>query len=100
MSADEAIRAITRRFGWSGSPLLARVYYWAESDLLSVYGDAHRNHVGAIRGLLPDGVSLIGSDYCREAPDVRGVARLDERMQAGKTAACVALEYLRAAGKR
>ena len=100
MSADEAIRTVTRHFGWSAAPLVARVDSWAEADLLSDYGAAHRDNVGAIRGLLPAGLSLIGSDYCREAPDVRGVARFDERMQSGKTAACDALDYLRAAGKR
>ncbi|MCY3914613.1 MAG: FAD-dependent oxidoreductase [Chloroflexi bacterium] len=93
---DEAIRAVTQHFGWRASPLVARVDYWPEADLLSEYGEDHRQRVGAIRDALPDGVSLIGSDYCHEAPTIRGVARLDERIGAGQAAARDALAYLKA----
>ena len=96
MSTDEAICAVTQHFGWRASPLVARVDYWSEADLLEDYGAAHRDSVRAIRNLLPAGLRLIGSDYCREAPDVRGIARLDERIQSGRRAARDALEFLKA----
>ena len=96
MSADEAIRAVTRHCGWRASPIVARVDYWLQADLLSEYGAAHHQRVRAIRDTLPNGLSLIGSDYCREAPDFRGVARLDERIEAGRSAAHDALAYLKA----
>lgn len=100
ISADDAVGVVTRRLGGKTPPLVARADYWAEADLLSDYDEDHRNIVSAIRRLLPPGLSLIGSDYCREAPDSQGVARLDERIQNGRLAACEALAYLRAAGGR
>lgn len=100
LPAGAAIDAVARQFGWGGAPLAARVDHWGEADLLADYGDNHRRNIRAIRGLLPGGLSLIGSDYCREAPEVRGVARLDERILAGRQAACEALDHLRAARKR
>ncbi len=99
LSADDAIRAATRHFGWRASPLVARVDYWLEADLLSEYGAAHHQCVCAIRDALPDGLSLIGSDYCREATEICGVARLDERIQMGRRAAREALAYLKAKKK-
>lgn len=99
-TADEAIHAITQRFGWRAAPLVARVDNWREADLLSEYDDSHRENLRAIRNLLPDGISLIGSDYCRESPSTKGVARLDERILAGKLAARDAIEFLRAAKNR
>lgn len=100
ISADDAISLATERFAGSAPPLVARADYWAEADLLSDFDLAHRQRVSSIRGLLPDGLSLIGSDYSSEAPDFQGVARLDERIQTGRRAACDALAYLRAAGGR
>lgn len=99
LTADDAIRAVTGHFGWRGTPVVRRVDTWTEADLLSDYGDRHRQNIRAIRDLLPAGLSLIGSDYCREAPTVRGIARLDERIQTGRSAARAALDYLRAAGR-
>ena len=99
MMADGAIRAVTRHFGLRGPPIARRVDTWTEADLLSDYGDSHRHCIRAIRGFLPLGLSLIGSDYCLEAPTVRGIARLDERIQAGRSAARAALDYLREAGQ-
>ena len=95
-SSAEFIRAATRHFGWSAPPLVARVDYWSEADLREDYGAAHSDNVRAIRELLPAGLSLIGSDYCREAPSSDGVARLDERIRAGRRAARDAVEYLKA----
>ena len=96
MSTDEAIRAVTRHLGWRASPLVARVDYWSEADLQEDYGAAHSDNVRAIHELLPAGLSLIGSDYCRDAPSSDGVARLDERIQAGRRAARDAVEFLKA----
>lgn len=97
MSADEAINAVTQHFGWRAAPLLARVDSWPEADLLPDHDGSHRENVGFIRKLLPDGVSLIGSDYCRESPEAPGITRLDERILAGKQAARAAIEFLNAA---
>lgn len=99
-TADETIRAVTQRFGWRAAPLVARVDHWLEADLLSDYGDSHREDLSAIRVLLPDGVNLIGSDNCQEAPEERGVARLDERILTGQQAARDAIEFLKAAKGR
>lgn len=98
-TADDAIHAVTQCFGWRAAPLVARVDHWREADLLSNYDQDHRDNVGAIRDLLPAGISLIGSDYCIEAPEERGIARLDERILTGKQAARDAIEFLKAAKK-
>ena len=100
LSADEAIGAVRRHVGWRAAPLVARVDYWLEADLSSDYGDKHRRCVRAMSDLLPAGISLIGSDYCNDAPAVRGVARLDERIMSGTQAARAAVEYLKAAKER
>jgi len=99
LPGGEAIRAVTQHFGWRAAPLVARVDDWPEADLLSDFCAAHRQRVDAICDMLSDGVSLIGSDYCREAPEVRGVARLDERIQMGRQAAREAHAYLKAKKK-
>ena len=99
MTADAAIRAVTGHFGCRGTPIVSRADYWPEADLLSDYGESHRHCIRAVRDLLPTGVSLIGSDYCSDLPAVRGIARLDERINAGGSAARAALDYLRAAGR-
>lgn len=100
MTPAEAVRQVARRIGLGATPLVARVDYWAEADLLSDYGEDHRQRQAAIRALLPAGLALVGSDYCREAPAVDGVARLEARMLAGKRAAHASLEYLRSARAR
>lgn len=99
LTADEAIGAATRHLGWSAPPHVASVDQWAEADLLSEYDAGHRICVRAIRDQLPAGLSLIGSDYCSEAPSVSGIARLDERIQAGICAARDAVESLRRGGR-
>ena len=96
ISADEAISLATGRLGAKRPPLVARVDYWSEADLLSDFDLALRQRVSSIRDSLPDGVSLIGSDYSSETPKVCGVARIDERIQAGRQAARAALAYLKA----
>lgn len=99
LSAREAIEQATRYFGGK-PPLIARVDSWAQADLLSEYDAAHREIVRAIRHSLPAGLSLIGSDYCLEAPSVNGIANLDERIAAGKRAAHDAVASLPSRGKR
>ena len=99
LTSDEAVSQVRSHFGWL-EPLAARVDYWGEADLLSDRGAARHQNLRAIRERLPAGLWLIGSDYCREAPEINGVARLDERLLAGKQAAHEALEYLRSARAR
>ena len=96
LSNDEAVHAVTQNFGFSGTPLVARVDYWPEADSLSAYDDAHRDNMRAIHDMLPDGISLVGSDYCLEAPQLLGIARLDERIRSGRRAAREAIDYLKA----
>jgi protoporphyrinogen oxidase len=96
-TAAEAIEAVTQSFGWSAAPQVARVDYWQEADVLSEHDDTQVANLRSIHGLLPGGVSLIGSDYCSEAQSSKGVARLDARILSGKQAAQDALEFLKAA---
>ncbi len=49
-----------------------------------------------IRALLPDGIILVGSDYLPEPPAQPGLARLAQRMEAGRGAAREALQFLKA----
>ena len=100
LSADEAINAVTQSFGWRAVPLVARVDHWLEADLLSHDDGSHSKDLRAIRDRLPDGISLIGSDYCREPPEAPGIARLDERILTGKLAASDAIAFLKAAQRR
>ncbi len=99
-SAQEAIIVVTRHLGCCASPLVARADHWLEADLLSDYDQDHREDLRAIRDLLPAGISLIGSDYCRESPSSKGVTRLDERILSGTRAARDAIEFLEAAKRR
>ncbi len=68
-------------------PLTSYVGYWAEADPISCFDATHTEWVQSIRAKLPTGVTLIGSDYCLEAPASRGINRLDERIQQGISAA-------------
>ena len=96
---DQIVGRVSRHFGW-GAPLVSRLDYWAEADPLSCYADDHADNMRLIGAELPPGISLIGSDYCLEAPQVRGVARLDERIRAGRDAARLAVNYLKAKKQR
>lgn len=75
-------------------PLVARVDRWAEADLLGVEPALHTDRLRAIRASLSNGISLIGSDYCRRETQNAGIARLDERMDMGREAARSALAFL------
>ena len=96
---DEAVRRATRQFGLDGTPLVSRVEYWPEADSLSAYDDAHGDNMRAMRDLLPAGIDFVGSDYCLDAPQARGIARLDERIRSGRRAARAAIDFVKA-GKR
>jgi len=69
------------------APVTQLVSYWAEADPISCHDDSHWQWVQAVREKLPDGVALIGSDYCEHAPIRRGISRLDERITQGQQAA-------------
>ena len=72
-------------------PIAAYAHRWAEADLLSSYDAEHAATIRAIRAALPAGISLIGSDYCLNAPQAQGIARLDERLDMGRDAARAAV---------
>ena len=99
LTREEAVGKVTRHFGF-GEPLVARVDYWPEADLLCDNNDAHKQKMRDLYDKLPRGLSLVGSDYCPEAPAVNGGARLEERVLAGKRAADESLHYLRSARAR
>ena len=68
-------------------PLTSHVAHWSEADPVSCYDDEHKARIGAIRDKLPEGIKLVGSDYCLDMPAKQGVAHLDERIQQGIEAA-------------
>lgn len=85
-SDSELVTFVCERFNLP-EPISYHVGFWAEADPISVYDDSHTAWVKSIRAQLPDKIKLIGSDYCLEAPMVRGVNRLNERVQQGITSA-------------
>lgn len=87
------IRDTLEYLGLSAAPIIARAYHWPEADLHSRYDAATMR---AINPQLPAGLTLIGSDYCLEAPNAKGVARLNERISMGRLAAQAAEGYLKA----
>ena len=96
LPSEVVIRDVRTHFGWNAEPIAVRVDHWPEADPLSCYDASHCSSIRQIRAALPAGISLIGSDYCLEAPQLRGIARLDERLGAGKQAARAAVAYLKA----
>lgn len=94
LSPEELIQQLIAHYGCGEHPLFARADRWDESDPLSCYDDDHVENVSAIRARLPEGISLIGSDYCLEPPQKGGVARLDERLRQGRAAARAAVKFL------
>ena len=97
---DALICETVDRLGLHGPPIVASVDHWPEADLQSRYDAAHAATIRAIKAQLPAGLSLIGSDYCLEAPTVKGVARLDERISLGRAAARAAEGYLQTRRRR
>ncbi|MCY4539492.1 MAG: FAD-dependent oxidoreductase [Chloroflexi bacterium] len=94
LSPGDLIAQVLSHYGCDENPLFAQVDRWNESDPLSCYDDDHAATVSAIRARLPEGISLIGSDYCLGPPQKRGVARIDERLRQGRAAARAALDFL------
>lgn len=93
---DSIVQEAIRHYGWGAEPMVKRVHYWSEADPLSCYDDHHHENMTAIKTSLPEGVSLIGSDYSEVHPQHKGVARLDDRIQQGQQAARQAINYLKA----
>ena len=95
LPAEAIVRDVTLHYCLPESPIVSHIDHWAEADPLSCYDDDHADNIRVIRESLPDGISLIGSDYCLEPPQVKGIARLDERLRLGRAAALDALDYLK-----
>lgn len=93
---EHAVQEVIQHFGWGENPIFQQVHYWAEADPLSCYDDNHHDNITAIKKSLPDGISLIGSDYSEAHPQHKGVARLDDRIRQGQDAAQQAIRYLKA----
>ena len=95
LPSEAIVRDVTLHYWLPESPIVSHIDHWAEADPLSCYDDDHADNIRVIRESLPDGISLIGSDYCLEPPQVKGIARLDERLRLGRAAALDALDYLK-----
>ena len=93
---QDIIQAAIRHYGCVENPIVKRVHYWPEADLLFDDAPGHRANMAAIRDRLPDGVWLIGSDYGGVCLSNRGIARLDDRIQQGQQAARAAIAYRQA----
>ncbi len=77
-------------FDWELNPFAEHIGVWTEADP-TMWRDAnHKETMGKIRARLPQGVALVGSDYI--ATDVP--PHLDERMNAGRSAARQMIAYL------
>ena len=90
----QIIQGIIAHYGCAGEPLFAQVASWREADPLTCYDADHAAQVATMRAQLPAGISLIGSDYCRQPPQTAGLARLDERLRQGRQAARAAVDFL------
>ncbi len=99
-SPESVVRDTVARLGLSAAPIVARADHWPEADLRSRYDAAHGETIRSLNALLPAGLTLIGSDYCLEAPTVGGIARLNERIGMGRLAAQAAEDYLKARRRR
>ena len=92
---QDVIQAVIRHYGCAENPIVKRVHYWPEADLLADDAPSRRANMAAIRALLPAGVWLIGSDYSEVYPQRQGIARLDDRIRQGQQAAQAAMMYRR-----
>ena len=90
---DELFQLATRHLGLAQAPLTWRVDHWPEADLDSCCAADHRDALRLVHAALPAGISLIGSDTIDEAPPAPGIARLDERIRAGRQAARDAIAH-------
>lgn len=92
-SPQAMLAAARKRFGMSRPPAAWRSHQWAEADLLCPQDSKHAAAMRRIRAQLPAGISLIGSDYLPPAPQEAGIARLQERLDAGRAAAHDAIAF-------
>ncbi len=97
---EQALHTASAHYDWLGSPLVACLDHWPEADSLSCYDQDHPENIRAIQAALPAGISLIGSDYCLQAPASPGIARLDGRIRAGRLAARAAIAHLKSKRNR
>lgn len=80
VNQESLVEHVLRDLKWP-APLVQQIDYWPEADPLSCYDDHHQERMAQIRALLPDGIALIGSDYCEDGPAQRGITRLDDRIR-------------------
>ena len=95
-ASEAQIRDAVALLGLRAPPIVARADHWPESDLDSRYDAAHKDSVRAVTSMLPAGLSLVGSDYCLDAPTADGIARLNGRLSMGRAAARSAETCLKA----
>lgn len=93
---QDLIQAVIRHYGCGENPIVKRVHYWPEADLLADDAPGRRANMAAVRDQLPAGVWLIGSDYGDVRPLNGGIARLDDRIRQGQQAARAAMAYRQA----
>ena len=92
-SDADVLQRLLRHFDLP-APLIAHIHRWDEADPMSCHDADHAATMAQIHGALPHGMFLIGSDYCLEAPRHAGIARIEERLHQGKSAAAAAADYI------
>lgn len=92
---EQVTQEAIQYFRLGQNPIVQKVHYWSEADPLTCYDDDHHENIKAIHSSLPDGISLIGSDYCTVLPQHKGVSRLDDRIHQGREAAHDAIQHLK-----
>jgi len=83
----DVLPEVGRQIGLQDTPLLQRVDYWGEADLLTCHDDDHTETLKTIHAALPEKIRLIGSDYSPQPAQYRGKVRLANRLQQGQEAA-------------
>ncbi len=91
--SSDVIDAASRRLGGMAQPVVARA--WQFDVARSIFGDEHAGAIRAIRARLPQGISLVGSEYLLSPRARPGLAQLAERIGAGRQAACDAVAFRR-----
>lgn len=81
------------RLGITAAPIATQAC--AADVSLSIHDDNHADNMRRIRALLPDGISLVGSDYLPAPPKQPGLAQLAQRMADGRQAAHDAVRFLK-----
>lgn len=91
---ETIIGRVSQMLGLTAQPLVARVDYWPEADPLAWEEQPELKNMTVIHQALPEGIGLIGSDYLPGPATDCGIARLGERMRAGRAAARDAVAFL------